>query len=473
MSAPQFRLRLCAYLLLTPCILLARVQAQKDPVLPPAQTAPKAVQLSPQAAFEEAMHPFESVHRSIANWSDAEVTAFAIAVKQASQQCALRSPNDFSGDDLISLARLCSLGIQWPEAYTAATKYITSGAPLKPQLTQAYAYQIESLLRINNAGEATKSAEAMLQAVPYDVRVEATINETLRYLQLAYMAQALSLYAARQPILLSRLPLKPTGQYSVQRSYLYEDGLAYAALQQFSGDAAAAAITVKQLDKALASASPHLTPDDRIPIANARHQYDLIGQPLPRIVPTASLLGRDTPLRINPNYGAATLLFLFPDWCLPCAQMGQSILPAITRLADQEKSVHIYGLLAQATPLASASPAQKASTSTPSTTNTPKEETAADILHGTPTLVVSPQVLKEFAANDFPLAIAVDSHGIIRFIQTAPQTAFNAGDFLDQVSSRIIKQWPPASQQSVQASPKFHAGAKAEIDTQHNAGFKN
>jgi hypothetical protein len=115
--------------------------------------------------------------------------------------------------------------------------------------------------------------------------------------------------------------------------------------------------------------------------------------------------------------------------------------------------VHIYGLLAQLQPPTPASPAvvvhsngtMSEAKHTRANTATPEPETpttAADLLRHTPTLIVPPDTLIQFAATNFPLLIATDSKGIIRFIQPAPETALNPGDFLDQVTAHIAAQWP-------------------------------
>jgi hypothetical protein len=105
-----------------------------------AQTSTTPPQLSPQAAYDQAVTPIDITHRSIANWSDTEVAALGVAVIQAKQACLDRATITYAGDDLISYARLCAFGQQWPIALTAATTYIKSTNPAKPQLAQAYAY---------------------------------------------------------------------------------------------------------------------------------------------------------------------------------------------------------------------------------------------------------------------------------------------------------------------------------------------
>jgi hypothetical protein len=52
------------------------------------------------------MRPLEITRRAITNWSDAETAALAMAVKQATEACIARTPDQFTGDDLIAYARL-------------------------------------------------------------------------------------------------------------------------------------------------------------------------------------------------------------------------------------------------------------------------------------------------------------------------------------------------------------------------------
>jgi hypothetical protein len=78
------------------------------------------LQLSPQAAYDQAMHPLEITRNAIRNWSDAELKALEITVKQAAEACGTRTPEQFTADDLIAYTRLCALGQQWPTIIIAA-----------------------------------------------------------------------------------------------------------------------------------------------------------------------------------------------------------------------------------------------------------------------------------------------------------------------------------------------------------------
>jgi hypothetical protein len=242
---------------------------------------------------------------------------------------------------------------------------------------------------------------------------------------------------------------------------LYSDGLAFAALQQFAGDPQFAEKTVAELDAALPAT---LQPDDSIPIAGARRQYALLGTHLPAIPLTVSLFSPGETPRINTNYGASTVLFLFPEWCAQCIRLTMQLLPTLYRVNGCDgDDVHLYALLAQPAPTVAAPPKgpPKPTTiakpkPTPIPPNAPEPpKTAAEQLHGTPTLIVPPATITQFSATDFPLLIATDSKGIIRFIQPASENTLNPGDFLDQITMHIARQWPkqPPSAVAVPAQP--------------------
>lgn len=264
------------------------------PIVAGGQAAPPPPQLSPQSAYDQVVRPLEITRRSVANWSNSETAALALAIEQASEQCAARTPEQFSGDPLIAFARLCSLGQQWPAVGAAATSYIASEGP-KPQLAQAYAFQVDAALHTNDPKAILASSLAMLHAVPYDALVDETSGSALHYLQLVFTPDALTLYADREPLILTQISktMRPAGSIpsenvpsaapadsAVPIHTLYAGGIAYAALEQFAGDPHAATKIVTDLDAALPSP---LQPDDFIPIDQIRRQYALLGTPLPRI----------------------------------------------------------------------------------------------------------------------------------------------------------------------------------------------
>jgi len=400
----------------------------------PAASAP--VQLSPGAAYDQALRPLEIVRRSMANWSDSEVGAFAVAMKNAQAACVARTPDQFAGDDLIAYAKLCSLGQQWGPMGAAAARYIDSNDEKKPQLNMAYGYKVESELHAKDLDGIVGMEVAMLAGVPYDGIVDSVTNEVVGYLELAYTDEALGLMQNRQWYLLEGLrsekPLVP-------KHTLYEDGLAYAALEQYAGGDfanAAALKTVPELDAALGTSLP---PDEAIPVETARRRYALLGKPLPGIDFELSLADVREKPHINPDFGAATALLLFPEWCAQCVRTAPEIWDAMGRLGGKE--IRVYGLLAAATPDKATLLKAQMKPMGPAPADAPPKPVAEQLLHN-PVLVVPPETLKQFAAEDFPFLVVVDHAGIVRFAAPAPEAVLAEGNMLDQVTLHVAATWP-------------------------------
>jgi hypothetical protein len=392
-----------------------------------------------------AVHPLEIVRRSMDNWSESELSAFTVAIKNAKQECAARKPEQFSGDDLVAYAKLCSLGQDWATMGIAAGMYIDSDTTPKPQLATAYGFKVESKLHAYDVLETLAVEKSMLHDVPYGETADTVTNEALTYLQLAYTDDALTLHAMRQPLLLAELksdkPLLP-------RPVLYADGLAKAALEQYVGKPEAATATVAELDAALSSgAGTPLAPDDAIPIDVLRRQYALLGKPLPPLQLQLSL--KDVQEKPHVTPGAAMAFLLYPDWCAQCVRMAPNLWDAVTRLGDQE--IRVYGLIAEPTPNKSAllveqnkpmgPPPAPAAIPPGVAPPQPRPKTPSELLLHTPTLVVPPEMLKTFAATDFPFLVVVDRANIVRFAAPAPESVLEPGDFLDRVAAHVVEQW--------------------------------
>src|SRR6202035_1560269 len=127
---------------------------------PPAEKPADEPAMTPGALYRQAMHPLEVVRSSMDNWSDAEVGAFAVGMRMARESCAQAAPENYAGDDLYDLARLCSLGQDWNSANTAATRYLDSRAD--PHRTQAFALSINALMRLNGAELAIAIANTLM-----------------------------------------------------------------------------------------------------------------------------------------------------------------------------------------------------------------------------------------------------------------------------------------------------------------------
>jgi hypothetical protein len=404
------------------------------PAVPaPAQaptTAPDAP--SPGAIFKDAMRPLDVVRGSMDNWSDAELGALAVGMHKAHEACAQAKPVDYTGDDLYDLARLCSFGQDWNDANTAASRYLDTRAD--PHRAQAYALSMNALVHLNGVDLAVQTARAMLRGLPYDAEVAYAIRFMKDYLEQAGNPEAVSLASAEHAAIVQALaqdvPLKAAhGDAVMSVGALFDSAMELAFWQHYAGDDRAASSTVTDVEGALQSSTPAPV-EDQPRIAARRQQYQLLGTRLPELKIVRSLQSAKAKLQIDPEYGAATVLVIFPDWCTQCRKMMTTVRAFAN--VNSQTPIHAYGLMF----------AEGA--------ETPGEvshEDAAKGLQGTPTLEVAPELARSFGAIDCPLAVVVDKAGMIRFIGPIPGDAFNGNGYMEKVILRmaVTRATPKAS----------------------------
>jgi hypothetical protein len=246
---------------------------------------------------------------------------------------------------------------------------------------------------------------------------------------------------------------------------------------QFANQPKQAAASYAELEAALPA---QLSPDDAILTAASRRQYLLLGSPMPQLAASAFLLNPPflPPQNVSGNPGAATVYILFPDWCAQCVAMSPQFGPAVA--AMKERASRFYLLLASANPNPPAykePPKVQGISKTRASTAGAKAETPhvelqlsvkptpAELLVGTPTLIVPNQTLNTFVATDFPLIIVTDRKGIVRYIQQAPDNALVSGGIVEQIVDRVVEQWSSLAPQadadtakpSGAPSPKYSA----------------
>lgn len=426
--------------LLLTASLCARAQAPQPP---------PSSQLSPQAAYQDALHPLQTTRNNIANWSEVEQAAMAVAVSKAKDSCLARHPGDYTGADLVDLARLCSLGQQWPPVVDAADRYIALPGP-KPLLADASIARTEAHLRLKQEPEALGSALTLLQVVPYSADVAACVDEVLAYTRYVHTADALTLARARQIQILRALrsaaaPITAaTATTPAQPPHaLYADGLLLPTLLQLATRPAEAQDALGNLDKALPAFLP---PDDALRIAQDRRRYALLGRPLPAIQPISSLSSPTNKLPAIPAHNTITALLLFPDWCAQCVHLGTQLPETVFKV--EGRSAYLYALLAQTTP------ARKPD---PTVTNTVYHPAyAAALLAETPTVTVSPDTLTRFEAEDFPLLILTDDHGILRVLEPVTAQDLQPGGDLDAAIALVGRNFGTAPKSGPTTPPAGH-----------------
>jgi hypothetical protein len=377
---------------------------------------------TPGAIYKEAMHPLDVVRTSLDNWSDAELGALALGVRKAAEACAQAKPEDYSGDDLYDYARLCSLGQNWAEANNAATRYVDSHA--EPHLAQAYALTMNALVHLGSKQLAFQTAIVMLERLPYDAEVAYAIRYLKDVLERGGDTEAIALVRTEHPAIVDALKKSVAltavhGDAVMSIGALYESAVEKAFWERFDGSDGNAATTVADCDAALATVTA-LPDDDRQLIASVRTQYGLLGAHLPAIKVTRSLQAERAKAQIDPHYGQATVLVLFPDWCTQCRKVMKTL--TAFAVANGHTPIHAYGLMF----------AEDAG----GTANMSHEDAAKDV-QGTATLLVAPETSKALGAVDYPLAVVVDHAGIVRYVGVIPGDAFNENGYIERVLTRM------------------------------------
>ena len=456
------------------------ILAAQTPV--PEQTQSES-QLSPQRAYDQAIQPLEITRRSPQNWSEIELAALKVAREKAKTACVAHNPDQLTGEDLLALARLCTFAQNWQSVHQAASNYLAE--PQSTKLAEdpkssanratAFDYKVQASLNLKNPDDAILTAETMLRTVSYYLFVSEATNSTLEYIRFIDPNRAAALMLQRQPILLSLIKAQgsshvgsgnpagagvaavPSLRTSFPLRALYADAIALPFMQQFENQPKAAAESYTELESALPA---NLSPEDAMSITENRRQYLLLGAHLPTLDPMGSLVfpGAPAPDKINTWFASATVFLLFPDWCNQCIVMGAKSKSKTQELMGTYR-VRFFPLMTQANPpeKRAESPLKTLPPPTNKTGNNVQcqsdrlhvdlqlaiKSTPDALLEGTATIVVPNETIDKFAATDFPLIIATDHNGIIRFIHRASDVALDTGGDIDSVVQHILATWPP------------------------------
>ena len=160
--------------------------------------------------------------------------------------------------------------------------------------------------------------------------------------------------------------------------------------------------------------------EDRLRIQSVQTQYKLLGAHLPENHVLRSLQGNKKKPHIDPNYGAATVLVLFPDRCAQCRRMMKTL--TAFALVNRDTPIHAYGLMF-------AEDAEGGG----STSHSDEEKD----VQGTATLLVSRDSAMTLGAIDYPLGIVLDNAGKVRYVGVLPGDAFNGDGYIERVLKRM------------------------------------
>ncbi len=383
------------------------------PTVPPGE--------SPADIYKEAMHPLDVVRGSFDNWSDAELGALSVGMRKAKEACGAARPDEYSGDDLYDLARLCALGQDWNGANTAAQGYIASR--METHRAQAYALSVNAMVHINAIDLAVQTTHEMLR-LPYDAEVAYAMRYMKDNLEQASNPSALKLANDEHPAIVAALAQNATlksahGDAVMSVGSLYESAMELAFLDRYNGDEKGAQVAAADVEGALLAGTP-LTAEDRQRIGAVNTRYALLGATLPGVKVLRALESPTAKRQIDMRVASATVLVLFPDWCGGCKKMMKPLTEFAT--VNKGTSIHAYGLVFADD---SVIPVQSA------------HEEIFKELRGTSTLVVPDTAPQTFGATDYPLGIVLDGTGRIRFIDSLPGDAFNGGGYIEKVIVRM------------------------------------
>ncbi len=399
--------------------------SQSDqPATPPTPSSGDTANKTPADLYKEALHPLEVVRASVDNWSDSEVGALAVGMHQAGEDCAKLKAADYAGEDLYDLARLCTFGQDWNDANTAALDYVARRA--EEHRTQAYALSVNALVHLNAVDLAVGTAREMLRQMPYDAEVAYALLGLKDFLERSSNPMALAVAADEHPLIVMALkqgvPLKAAhGDAVMGVGALFESAMELAFFEGYAGKKQLADSAASEIEGSL-PATALLAAEDEQRVNAVNTRFQLLGKHLPEIKIIRSLQSPGAKAQIDPNFGRATVLVLFPDWCVGCRHM----MKALTGFAAVNRTtpIHADGLVFADDSVVLGQAAH--------------EENFKQ-LRGTQALVIPAAIVASFGATDFPLGIVLDGAGRIRFIEAIPVTAFDGESYIGKVIERMMR----------------------------------
>jgi hypothetical protein len=411
--------------------------AQTTPAAPAAQTAPQTVPppalpstdtgitpKSPIEMYKDAMHPLEVVRSSLDNWSNAELGALGAGMHMAAEDCAQTKQELFKGDDLYNLTRLCAFGQDWSGANTAALAYVASHE--EEHRAQAYAVSVSALFHMGAVDLSVQTAREMLQQLPYDAEVPYALRDLKNSLVQASNPTSLPLAAEEHPNIVAALTqgvaLKAAhGDAVMPLGTLYESAMQLAFLERYMGSDEAAATAVAEVESALPAAAT-LAAEDRQHVDAVTRRYRLLGERLPFVKILRALESPNAPPQIDLNFGSATVLVFFPDWCAECRNMMKTLTKFA--VANHTTPIHAYGMVFADDAVVYGLAAHDANLKQ---------------FAGTQTLMVPDTTAQTLGATDYPLGIVLDSSGKVRFIGVLPADAFNGDGYVSKVIVSMVQ----------------------------------
>jgi hypothetical protein len=393
--------------------------------------------MTPTAAYQYAMEPFNNARNASDDLTDADQWALHLGMQRANDQCEALEAQKFTGEDRFALGKLCIFGQDFGLARENLIAYLESPAPQSPEVGRLLL--LRAFLGLHQIAAAESQAESLLSAFAYDASIHIGIDQIIDAAAAGISADDLGVIARLQeqqlPHILDALAaggsLKGNGDF-VDPATLVHDALSIAGALRFNGKADDAEKIVGQVSADAASdAIVHSA--SNAAVQNALTRYAFFQQPSPVRafhgveLPTAGTSPHRTVLLYDPHpaahrmvrrVGANTLVRMLDDrtLILVFSLAGPASGPAINKITEQLAKDHItpglkvVAVTSWAANLGVDAPDAAALASLRAFRST--------IPAKLPVLIVPDSELHPFAIDQWPAALLVSGKGRVLWLDT-------------------------------------------------------
>jgi hypothetical protein len=193
----RFEAFFCLLVLVTQlsCLLIG----QAPSVGAPLEASSPVERRSPAQVLDATMAPFLEVRSDLENWSPFEKLAYENMVSTAHRECEQLKRYPYQGEELFALARICSVGKDWDNAYSASSSYSRGNGP---NLRAAFEILFQSELGLRNLTTIVFDASDFVQRVPYGLESDSILSSVIDALEFAQSSEGVSIALLRQQKLL-------------------------------------------------------------------------------------------------------------------------------------------------------------------------------------------------------------------------------------------------------------------------------
>lgn len=318
--------------------------------------------MTPLAAYQYAMEPFDNARKTPNDLTDADQWALHLGMQRANQQCEVLRVQKLTGEDLLALGKLCLFGQDFEPARESLIAYIEAPAPQSPEVGRLLL--LRAFLGLHQITSAESQAESLLTDFPYDASIHLGFDQVIDAAAGTMDADNLAVIGRLNDLQLPHIldalaaggSLKSNGD-SVDAATLVRDALRIANALRFNGKPDQAERIVGQVSADAASDSIVHSASNQA-IQNALTRYAFFQQPSPvnefhgeEMLPSGALVRRTLQLydpdpvahRIVRHLGKNTMVRMLDDRTLVLifSLASPASGPAINKTMEQLAKDHI------------------------------------------------------------------------------------------------------------------------------------